>query len=194
MGTANPMIVMPTSKTIYTVTGTSAGCSGTANTTVAVSAIPTASSSISNGLMIINAVNGTPPYQYSINGSDFQLSETFTDLQESQYTIYTKDLNNCITSITATNGDANITIPNFFTPNNDGVHDTWEIKGIDSYPDATIQVFDRFGKLLTTYKGSDTGWNGTSKNAPLPSDDYWYVVKLKNNINVLKGHVTLKRL
>ena len=194
MGTANPISVIPGSKTTYTVTGTSAGCSGTANATVAVSAIPTASSSISNGLLTINAVNGTPPYQYSINGTDFQLSESFTGLQESQYTIYIKDLNNCITSITATNGDANITIPNFFTPNNDGVHDTWEIKGIDTYPDAIIQVFDRFGKLLINYKGSDTGWNGTSKNAPLPSDDYWYVVKLKNNINVLKGHVTIKRL
>ena len=193
LGTANPLTVIPGSTTTYTITGTTAGCFGTAKKTVTVNTNPTASSSISNGQMVINAVNGTPPYQYSINGTDFQLSGTFTGLQESEYKIYIKDLNNCTASIMVTNWDGIITIPNFFTPNNDGFHDTWEIKGIQNYPDATIQVFDRFGKLLTTYKGSDTGWNGIYKNAPLPSDDYWYIVKLGNNINALKGHVTLKR-
>jgi len=192
LGTTNPITVKPGSTATYTITGTTAGCTGTAKKTVTVNQNPTASSTISNGQMVINAMNGTPPYQYSINGTDFQLSGTFTGLQESEYKIYIKDLNNCTASIMVTNWDGIITIPNFFTPNNDGFHDTWEIKGIQNYPDATIQVFDRFGKLLTTYKGSDTGWNGIYKNTPLPSDDYWYVVKLGNNINALKGHVTLK--
>lgn len=52
-----------------------------------------------NGIITINATGGVAPYQYSINGSGYQLSNDFTGLAPGYYTINIKDSNNCVTTI-----------------------------------------------------------------------------------------------
>jgi gliding motility-associated-like protein len=88
---------------------------------------------------------------------------------------------------------SDIDIPNFFTPNNDGYNDTWEIQFLWNAPDALIQVFDRFGNLMTSYKSGDGTWDGTKDGEPVPDDTYWYVIKINNETDPLKGSVTIKR-
>lgn len=146
-----------------------------------------------NRQVTINATNGAEPYEYSIDGIDFQVNQTFSDLKPGEYTATVRDANQCAASITFIIADHEIQIPNYFTPNNDGFHDTWEIKGIKFYPEAEVRIFDRFGKLLISYAGSDTGWNGYYNGSPVRSDDYWYVIILNVDDRVYKGHVTLKR-
>ena len=51
-----------------------------------------------------------------------------------------------------------IDYPDYFTPNNDGYHDTWNIKTLQDYPEAEIFVFDRFGKLIKRLTPKGTGW------------------------------------
>ncbi len=83
-------------------------------------------------------------------------------------------------------------IPKFFTPNNDGHNDLWQIGSITEYPNAAIYIFDRYGKLLARMSSQSNGWDGTFNDQPLPSSDYWFKVNLDNG-NIISGHFTLKR-
>ena len=82
--------------------------------------------------------------------------------------------------------------PRFFTPNGDGFNDTWEIKNLSSQPNAIVNIFDRYGKLVYSFKGNGYGWDGRMRNKMLPSDDYWFTITLENGKTV-KSHFSLKR-
>ncbi|TRX41336.1 T9SS type B sorting domain-containing protein [Flavobacterium restrictum] len=84
--------------------------------------------------------------------------------------------------------------PFYFTPNNDGYNDYWNLKGINSpiYKNAVIYIFDRYGKLIKQLSPNSIGWDGTYNKAPLPSDDYWFTIKLEEGREA-KGHFSLKR-
>jgi gliding motility-associated-like protein len=86
-------------------------------------------------------------------------------------------------------------IPNAFTPNGDNVHDRWEIKNISLYPEASIKVYDRWGRLVfSVEKGYENNWDGTSsKGKPLPMDTYYYIIDLKSGIEPITGNVTIIR-
>ncbi|MFT5216875.1 MAG: gliding motility-associated-like protein [Glaciecola sp.] len=79
--------------------------------------------------------------------------------------------------------------PNFFTPNGDGINDKWRIKRPVYFQEATISVFDRYGKLLKVMTAND-GWDGTHEGAMLTPLDYWFSIAL--NEKVVFGHFTLK--
>lgn len=82
----------------------------------------------------------------------------------------------------------------FFTPNGDGVNDTWEIGNIEYYPDAHIEIYDRYHKCLIKYRGTDVGWDGNYNGHQMPSTDYWYYIRdgrLKGGSR--SGHFILKR-
>ncbi len=71
-------------------------------------------------------------------------------------------------------------ITNAFTPNEDGNHDEWVINNIDIFPDAKIEVFDRWGRLVFSVDGGyKNDWKGTSNGKDLPVDNYYYVIDLK---------------
>jgi gliding motility-associated-like protein len=82
--------------------------------------------------------------------------------------------------------------PRYFTPNNDGYNDIWQIKNLDNLPQSTLFIFDRYGKLLKQLIASDLGWNGTFNGFTLPTDDYWFHLNLENG-KIIKGHFSLKR-
>jgi gliding motility-associated-like protein len=84
-----------------------------------------------------------------------------------------------------------IEIPNAFTPNEDGNNDTWDIKGIDTFPDCTIEVFNRWGAKVFVSKGYAAPWNGTLDNVPLPVATYYYLVKLGVENQVYSGTLTI---
>ena len=82
--------------------------------------------------------------------------------------------------------------PHFFTPNEDGINDIWRIKRIQFLENATISIFDRFGKLIISYSENYVGWNGKLNGFDLPSTDYWFVITL-NNGRTIKGNFSLVR-
>ena len=86
-----------------------------------------------------------------------------------------------------------VEIPNFFTPNGDGSNDTWDIPFLLNTPDALIQVFDRFGNLVDSYRAGEKEWDGTSNGELVKDDTYWYVIEIDKKTKPLKGSVTIKR-
>lgn len=82
-------------------------------------------------------------------------------------------------------------IPKFFTPNNDGSHDYWEVLDF-SNAIKNITIYDRYGKLLKALSANSGGWNGTYRGQLMESNDYWYLINL-NSGELIKGHFTLKR-
>jgi len=138
-------------------------------------------------------VSGKGDYEYSLNAPNgpFQESNVFSNLRPGFYEVYINDKKNCgKVHQTA----ALIGAPKFFTPNADGYNDYWNLVGLDTSvnKNAIIYIYDRFGKLLKQIHPSDLGWDGTFTGSPLPSDDYWYTIKLEDNREV-KGHFSLKR-
>jgi gliding motility-associated-like protein len=67
-------------------------------------------------------------------------------------------------------------IPNAFTPNNDGVNDTWSIRGLDSNPRNTLKIFNRTGSLLYEAKTNLTPWDGQFMGKRLPAGVYYYTL------------------
>ena len=83
------------------------------------------------------------------------------------------------------------TIPNVFSPNGDGILDVWEIQYLESYPGATIDVFDRGGRLLYSSINYAKQWDGKFNGNPLPVGTYYYIINPKNGRNVISGSVTI---
>jgi gliding motility-associated-like protein len=84
-------------------------------------------------------------------------------------------------------------IPNTFTPNGDGINDTWDIKYLDSYPDCTVQIFSRWGERVFSSIGYPTPWDGNYNGKSAPSGVYYYVIDPKHGRNPLAGWVTIIR-
>jgi gliding motility-associated-like protein len=82
-------------------------------------------------------------------------------------------------------------VPNTFTPNNDGVHDTWIIKYLESYPDNRIQVFTRAGQLVFESKRYLKPWDGTVNGKSLPIDTYYYILEPGSGRKPITGFVTI---
>jgi gliding motility-associated-like protein len=75
-----------------------------------------------------------------------------------------------------------VRIPNAFSPNGDGLDDTWEIDRIAEYPNSRVIIFNRWGNKLFETTGYRRGneWDGTIKGQPAPLGTYYYVITLGN--------------
>ena len=111
------------------------------------------------------------------------------------YTLTVQSTGGCVgvDSVTVEVSIPNIVIPNTFTPNGDGINDTWNIKNLDSYPNCTVQIFNRWGQNVYTSIGYGLPWDGTYRKAALPTGTYYYIINLKNNSKLLSGYVAIIR-
>ena len=88
-----------------------------------------------------------------------------------------------------------INYPHYFTPNGDGINETWNIKDLKDQTISLIYIYDRFGKLIKKVKPSDQGWDGTYNNTLMPADDYWFSVNYQKDgqEKEFRAHFALKR-
>lgn len=84
-------------------------------------------------------------------------------------------------------------IPNVFSPNHDGINDTWQITYLNSYPDCVVNIFNRYGQAVFHSAGYKTAWDGTYNGKELPVSTYYYVIDTKRITKVLTGSVLLLR-
>jgi gliding motility-associated-like protein len=117
---------------------------------------------------------------------------SITVIKPGEYAATVTGANTCILTDTI-QISLKVDVPNFFTPNGDGFNDTWSPKIFYHYPEADIKIYNRFGKLIASYRGIDPGWNGTYNGRPLEPDTYWYLIDLKNGIKPFTGSITIKR-
>ena len=138
-------------------------------------------------------VTGAGDYEYSLDEDygPYQDSNFFDNVPAGIHDVYINDKNGCgtVSKTIAVTG-----VPKFFTPNGDGINDYWNVKGVNNVfnKNAVIYIYDRYGKLLKQITVSSQGWDGTFTGQPLPSDDYWYAIKLDDGREA-KGHFSLKR-
>jgi gliding motility-associated-like protein len=108
------------------------------------------------------------------------------------YTLYIRDKNGCGTSQIEFSILGHM---KFFSPNGDGINDSWNILGVrqNFQPNTRVYVYDRTGKLLLDLDPFGPGWDGTYNGKILPQDDYWFRVYFDNG-KERKGHFSLLRL
>jgi gliding motility-associated-like protein len=151
-----------------------------------------------NSVTIKNPMGlGLGNYWFSLESTDgqilypYQNEPVFNNVRAGFYTLYVEDKDGC--------GTASLPIsvigyPRFFTPNNDGYNDFWQIQGVNAFfqVNSSIQIFDRYGKLLKQLNPASPGWDGTFNGSMLATDDYWFKVLLEDG-KTFMGHFTLKR-
>ena len=115
--------------------------------------------------------------------------------QTTTYFIRATGPNNCVAADTITLNVINIIyVPNIFTPNADGLNDTWDISGLETYPDVEISIFNRWGNMVYYAKGNkQKSFDGIFQERPLPEDIYAFVINTNHKEYVVRGTILLQR-
>lgn len=91
------------------------------------------------------------------------------------------------------NNYKHIFIPNAFTPNNDGLNDTWKIPALAAQPLAEVKVFNRYGQLVFYNRGYTKQWDGKFNGIMQPAGAYAYTIDTKNGLPFYSGLIMLIR-
>lgn len=82
---------------------------------------------------------------------------------------------------------------NAFSPNGDGINDTWTLKNIEIYLNSTVEIFNRYGQRVYYSKGFYKPFDGNYKDQALPVGTYYYIINPNNGRKILTGSLTLIR-
>jgi len=82
-------------------------------------------------------------------------------------------------------------IPNTFTPNGDGINDTWKIAVLASYPQCLVMIYNRWGQEVYKSTGYAIPWDGKLNGKNLPGGTYYYMIELTSNAPPVSGFVTI---
>jgi gliding motility-associated-like protein len=86
-----------------------------------------------------------------------------------------------------------LVIPNTFTPNEDGMNDTWQITNLERFPGNRLRIVNRWGQTVLETNNYDQSWQGDFQGRPLPEDTYFYVIDKNNGDPALSGPITIIR-
>jgi len=194
---------------VYTVqvTNISTGCDITSSSAEVVQNTPpdfvlTALTPSFSGTHVIEVsqITGAGDFEFQLDDEPFeplapgQTTIVYTDLAPGLHVVRGRDSGGCGVI------EKNIMLidyPPFFTPNQDGINETWNISSLSDQPNAKIYIFDRYGKLLKQISPAGEGWDGTYNGNLMPSQDYWFRVEFTEPTtdapSTFKAHFTLKR-
>ncbi|MCW4469309.1 T9SS type B sorting domain-containing protein [Flavobacterium sp. MFBS3-15] len=178
---------------LYTVTVTSPfGCTAERTFTATTIDAPNIRIvAVNTDVAIIIMENDDPEnYEFSMDGGALQDSNQFNGMTSGYHTASAKSRNGCGEDFY---NFAVYLIPKFFTPNGDNINDVFTLAGMYTFPNASVDIFDRYGKLITQLNRRNRSWDGTFNGAPMPATDYWYVVKIDDATPEIKGHFSLMR-
>ncbi len=136
---------------------------------------------------------GSPDYTYLINDSIENHSGKVYNLPFGQYTATVIDSKGCKSESKNFFINKEIYPSLFFTPNGDGINDTWQIMNIEEYKKYKIQIIDRRGVTLKEYINEYIPWDGTYNGTDMPSTDYWFIMTSDETDQDFCGHFTLLR-
>lgn len=86
-----------------------------------------------------------------------------------------------------------LVVTNSFSPNGDGVNDSWSVPGIRFYEGARISVYDNVGSRLFYTESPDQGWDGTFNGKQLPVGTYFWVIEIRETGELRRGMLNLIR-
>ncbi|NRA12883.1 MAG: gliding motility-associated C-terminal domain-containing protein [Crocinitomicaceae bacterium] len=119
------------------------------------------------------------------------------DLSSQYYWVTVTDVLGCIgvDSVFITKDNIGCVVPvNAFSPNGDYYNDQWIIDNMDLYPDAEVQIFNKWGNLIHNQTGLYEPWDGRINDVEAPSEVYYWIINLNQvDREVLKGNITIIR-
>lgn len=179
----------------------------TGNATITVNPLPVLSITsnsiapvLSKGTPLVLTASGASTYTWSpqtdVIGGQGTATLTVRPKQTTTYTVTGTNASGCTSTQSITiqvQDDYQIKALNIMSPNGDGKNDKFVIQNIDYYPNNTLTIFDRSGRVVYTKKGYANEWEGTFNGSPLASDTYYYVIDFGTNISPFKGYITIVR-
>lgn len=93
-------------------------------------------------------------------------------------------------TVTVTKNDEMV-FYNTFTPNGDGINDTWYIGNVYKHPNNKLEIYNRNGKLVYKKNGYDNSWDGKAFGQELPRGTYFYTMDLGDGEGTKHGTVTI---
>ncbi|MFL5773287.1 MAG: PKD domain-containing protein, partial [Flavisolibacter sp.] len=120
------------------------------------------------------------------------LRPTIAALHNQQYTLTATGQGNCsATSSLTVRILKPVAVPNSFSPNGDGINDTWKIPNLADYPGCNVEVYNRYGQMVYKSFGYSNPWDGKYNGSVLPFGTYYYIITLKNGFTPVTGSVTI---
>ena len=146
---------------------------------------------------LVAGIGDTHNHLFAINGDMLEVSSPldFEDTPTVSVRIRVTDQDGAFyekvfTRRLIANPEADLVFYTAFTPDGDGVNDTWTIDNITLHPGARVMVVNSEGNAVFESVGYEQPWDGTFNGNVLPLDTYYYVVELPGGRNY-KGVVTI---
>lgn len=204
-GINNPAAT-PLVNTVYRVVGfNSFDCTDTAQINVKVIPKPTVDAGpdkyiIQNTTEVVQAIATgenllylwTPDYAINNTGA---LQPAVTPLVDTVYriTVTSKDGCGSATDSMKVFVYKDIYIPNAFTPDGNRHNPLWFIPALNAYPGFELSVYNRYGQVVFSSRGINTGWDGRYKGIEQPTGTYVYLLNLHDGSPLRKGTLQLLR-
>lgn len=201
---ANP-IASPSKNTVYTVTVSNGYCETTAMVDVVIYKNPIATTGedkkilAGNSVMIEGTAEGDEITYFWSPADDLddptKLNPIASPKKNTTYTLNVVSNKGCVTATSDVfiKVYEKVEVPSSFSPNGDGINDTWSIIAIDTFAEPNVKIVNRYGELIFESKGYKIPWDGKYKNQDVPPGVYYYVIQLNAGLKPLSGALTVIR-
>ncbi len=129
---------------------------------------------ITNNTITVTISGGMAPYEYSLDGVEWQTSNVFNQVPRGQATIFVRDSYNCEPII------REVTVPNLvnaITPNGDNVNDYVDYSALHYKKNLVFTIYNRYGnKIFEANRNNQYKWDGRSGGKKVPTGTYWYTI------------------
>lgn len=182
---------------------TANGCIAEKNQTILIYPTPLADAGpdrivLEGGTVTINAKSGSGSSYLWVPGTAMDnpvvLTPNVSPIVDISYKLNVKSNKGCIASdemrVTVLK---EVKVPNAFSPNGDGINDTWNIQFLESYLGASIEVYNRYGQVVYRSIGYNKQWDGKLNGSALPFGTYYWLINPKNGRSSINGSVTIIR-
>jgi len=201
--TACITVIPPVGNNDFALIASSGICSDTDTVAVTIYPLPTADAGTSVTILstastgLSGTGNGTYMWSPATGLSCTTCANpTANPTVTTTYTLSVTDINGCMSSDSVrVTIITDVIVNDGLSPNGDGINDVWEIANIEQFPDALVEVYNRWGELLFSSIGYKEKWNCKYNNNDLPVGTYYYVINLNSDLHKepLTGPITILR-
>ena len=140
------------------------------------------------------AAGGYGEYEYFFQGESYGSESVYTTFESELVSVRVVDQQGCSTIVSVPfEFTGMIEVPNFFTPDSDGMNDVWAPRNREFFPNIEVKIYDRYGRVVAKLDNV-THWDGSYEGSPVPTGDYWFVINENNkDKKQYVGHFTLYR-
>lgn len=144
------------------------------------------------------------PQGFITNNAEFSLTDIVME-NAGWYYVSLIDSNNCAISdsvyLSVETDVSCLIIPDLITPDGDGKNDKWEIPGLESFSNVSVEIYNRWGNLIFKTDDYQNNWYGEvnhgstiGKSGKVPTGTYFYILTLHDSKNTppFKGYIEVQ--